>query len=400
MLGNCLEGVRVLDFSHVVAGPVCSMTLADLGADVTKIEPPGGEIGRGIGPPWIEGQSATFMSVNRNKRSLAIDLKTDAGRQALRHMLREADVVVENFRPGIMAGLGLDYPAVRELNPDIVYCAISAFGQSGAASRRPGVDGAVQAVSGLMSILGEADGDPVKVPVPAADMVTGYLAAIAVLGALHKVRKGQGGQYLDVSLYNCTLMLQQVGFASYFAERANPQKTGSAAPYAAPNEAFPTADGWMMVAAYHPHRWSALCRMIERPDLEHDPRFATNEKRVHHRADLHALLADRFRGATTAVWERRMADCDIICAPVRSYQDVVASEEYADSGIAAWIEHPVAGHMAAHGFVLGPSQPAPAKIRPAPLAGQHSLEVLRSFEIPRDEIAYLLACGAVRQEAA
>jgi crotonobetainyl-CoA:carnitine CoA-transferase CaiB-like acyl-CoA transferase len=376
------------------------MTLADFGADVIKIEPPDGEIGRRIGPPWIEGESATFMSVNRNKRSLAIDLKTEEGQQALRLMLRKADVLVENFRPGVMAGFGLDYLTVHKLNPDLVYCSISAFGQSGTASQRPGVDGAVQAVSGLMSILGEPGCDPVKVPVPAADMVTGYLAALAILGALHQVRKDQGGQYLDVSLYNCTLMLQQVGFASFFAEHANPQKTGSAAPYAAPNEAFPTADGWIMVAAYHPQRWSALCRLIGREDLARDPRFASNEQRVRHRAELHAQLAESFRATTTAVWEQRMASCDIICAPVRSYQDVVNSDEYADSGITTLIEHPVAGRMTAHGFALGPSQPAPAAVRPAPLLGQHSLEVLRSFEMHSDGIEGLLARGTIRQEVA
>lgn len=399
MLSRCLEGVRVLDFSHVVAGPVCSMTLADLGAEVDKVEPPAGEIGRRIGPPWIEGESATFMCVNRNKRSLAVDLKTEEGRRVLRRMARQADVVVENFRPGVMAGLGLDYATLRADNPDLVYCSISAFGQAGAARQRPGVDGVVQAVSGLMSILGEDGADPVKVPVPAADMVTGYLAAIAILGALHGVRNGQGGQYLDVSLYNCTLMLQQVGFASYFAEGANPGKTGSAAPYAAPNEAFPTMDGWIMVVAYHPQRWQALCRVIGRPELAADPRFATNDDRVRHRAELHALLAGVFLTADTAAWVERLSACDIICAPVRTYDEVVASAEYGDSGIATRIDHPVAGTMTAHGFVLGPTQPQ-ATVRPAPLTGEHSAEILRSYGIAEADVQALLEQGASTQEAA
>jgi crotonobetainyl-CoA:carnitine CoA-transferase CaiB-like acyl-CoA transferase len=396
MLSNCLEGVRVVDFSHVVAGPVCSMTLADLGAHVSKVEALDGEIGRRIGPPWIHGESATFISVNRNKYSLAIDLKTEAGLGAVRKMIQQADVVVENFRPGVMAALGLDFDTVRKNNPRLLYCSISAFGQTGEARHRPGVDGMVQAMSGLMSTLGDQGADPVKVPVPVADMVTGYLAAIAILGALHKVRAGQPGQHLDVSLFNSTLMLQQVGFGAFFADGENPRKTGSAAPYASPNEAFPTADGWMMVVAYHPQRWTALCDMLGLPWLEADPRFATNDDRVRHRAELHGVLAQEFARASTAEWLERLASRDIICAPVRSYREVVASQEYLDSGIAAQVDHPVAGSMTTHGFVLGPSAREQREAMPAPLAGQHSVEVLRSYGVHEDEIAALLEQGALR----
>lgn len=396
MLRDSLNGVRVLDFSHVLAGPVCSMILADLGAHVVKIEPPSGEIGRKIGPPWINGESPAFMSVNQNKLSAAIDLKTDAGRRAVKRMVSQADVVVENFRPGVMASMALDYDSVREANPRLVYCSISAFGQTGSNSRRPGVDGAIQAVSGLMSTLGAANSEPLKVPVPVADMVGGYFAAIAILGALHKVRGGNGGQHLDISLYNATVMLQQIGFASFFASGRNPDKLGSAAPYASPNEAFPTKDGWIMVAAYHPERWGALCDVMEMPWLEFDPRFSANDERVKHREALRAILAARFAECRTAEWMNRLAVRDIICAPVASYSEVVSSAEYAESGVARTIDHPVAGQVRTHGFSLSPSDNSRTADTAAPLTGQHTLEVLRRYGINEDEIAELLNKGVIR----
>ncbi|SAK74342.1 formyl-CoA transferase [Caballeronia hypogeia] len=393
---DSLNGVRVIDFSHVLAGPVCSMTLADLGAHVVKIEPPDGEIGRLIGPPWINGESPAFISVNRNKYSVAIDLKTDAGRDAVRRMVREADVLVENFRPGVMASMGLDFDALLQLNPRLVYCSISAFGQTGANRRRPGVDGVIQAVSGLMSTLGTTHAEPLKVPIPVADMMGGYLASIAILGALHQVRTGGGGQHLDVSLYNATLMLQQIGFAAFLASGREPEKTGSAAPYACPNEAFPTEDGWMMVVAYHPERWRALCEVLASPALEADPRFATNDDRVRHRAVLHHLLAARFVERTTAQWMERLAARDILCAPVATYSDVVESAEYAECGLAQTIDHPVAGTMRMHRFALGPSDRPAAPDLPAPLTGQHTLQMLGRYGFAESEIAGLLNAGVIR----
>lgn len=396
MLRDSLKGVRVVDFSHVLAGPVCSMTLADLGAHVVKIEPPHGEIGRKIGPPWINGESATFMSVNRNKHSVSIDLKTDAGRRVIRKMIREADVLVENFRPGVMASMGLDYESLRKDHPKLVYCSISAFGQTGSNMRRPGVDGVIQAVSGLMSTLGATQDDPLKVPIPVADMIGGYLAAIAVLGALHRVHRNHAGQHLDVSLYNATLMLQQIGFAAFLASGRNPEKTGSAAPYACPNEAFPTRDGWLMVVAYDTTRWAALCEVAEVPELERDSRFATNDDRVCNRHVLHELLAARFVERTTAEWIARLAPRDVICAPVAAYSDVTGTTEYRESGIARTVEHPTAGTLRTHGFALGPSDNPVKDERPAPLAGQHTVEMLKLYGIQDDEIADLLSAGVIR----
>ncbi|MDR5837576.1 CoA transferase [Caballeronia sp. LZ034LL] len=400
MIRDSLKGVRVLDFSHVLAGPVCSMTLADLGAHVVKIEPPGGEIGRQIGPPWVNGVSPAFMSVNRGKYSVAIDLKTDAGRRTVAEMARQADVVVENFRPGVMASMGLGYETLRTLNPQLVYCSISAFGQRGESTRRPGVDGVIQAVSGLMSTLGTTRGDPLKVPVPVADMMGGYLAAIAVLGALHAARTQRKGQHLDVSLYNATLMLQQIGFAAFFASGSEPEKVGSAAPYACPNEAFPTRDGWMMVVAYHAARWSALCELLDAPELEADTRFASNDARVRHRAELHEILAARFAKRTTAEWIELLSARDILCAPVTTYREVMETVEYRQSGIARTVEHPVAGSIRTHGFALGPSDPPAGAETPAPVTGQHTLDMLGLYGFDEDAIATLLNAGVIRAAAA
>ncbi|MDR5761238.1 CoA transferase [Caballeronia sp. LZ035] len=400
MIRDSLKGVRVLDFSHVLAGPVCSMTLADLGAHVVKIEPPGGEIGRQIGPPWVNGVSPAFMSVNRGKYSVAIDLKTDAGRRTVAEMARQADVLVENFRPGVMASMGLGYETLHALNPQLVYCSISAFGQRGESTRRPGVDGVIQAVSGLMSTLGTAQGDPLKVPVPVADMIGGYLAAIAVLGALHAARAQRKGQHLDVSLYNATLMLQQIGFAAFFASGSEPEKVGSAAPYACPNEAFPTRDGWMMVVAYHTARWSALCELLDAPQLEADARFASNDARVRHRAELHEILAARFEQRTTAEWIELLSARDILCAPVTTYSEVMESVEYRQSGIARTVVHPVAGCIRTHGFALGPSDPPACDETPAPVTGQHTLDMLGLYGFDEETIAALLNAGVIRAAAA
>ncbi|WP_236795051.1 CaiB/BaiF CoA-transferase family protein [Amycolatopsis sp. GM8] len=390
MFRESLRGIRVLDFTHVVAGPVCTMTLADLGADVVKIEPLAGEIGRKVGPPWLGDQSVISLSVNRNKRSLAIDLKTPAGQQAVRRMVSQADVLVESFRPGVMRSLGLDHASLTAGNPALVYCSISAFGQESPARDRPGVDGVMQAVTGLMSTLGHPDSGPAKVQIPVADMVTGYLASVAVLAALREVRDGKPGQHLDVSLYNATIMLQQVSFASFLTSATEPKRLGSAAPYAAPNEALRTADGWIMVAAYDPKRWPALCEALDAPDLPADPRFATNGDRVTNRPALREELSRLFARRTTKAWLEILAARDILCAPVAGYRDVVESEEYRASGVET-----TAGTVRMPGFVLGPSQPGAEPDRPAPLPGEHSAAVLAEYGLSEAEVARLLDHGVI-----
>ncbi len=399
MFKRSLRGLRVVDFSHVLAGPVCTMMLADMGADVIKIEPPGGELGRQIGPPWIAGESAVYLSVNRNKRGIALDLKSDSGREVARRLVSRADVVVENYRPGVMQAFGLGYDTLANSNRGLVYCSISAYGQTGPLRGRPGVDGIIQAASGLMSTLGVADGEPVKVATPVADMVTAYMATIAILAAHHAAQRSGQGEYLDISLYNATLMLQQIGYASYFASDTAPAKAGSAAPYAAPNEAYQTLDGWIMVAAYHPKRWQALCAVLGAGELEHDPRFSSNESRVAHRDALRRALTPLFRQRATDEWVKRLAESDILCAPVADYDDVVRSQEYAASGIDSWVDHPVAGKVRMPGFAPGPAHAtsANARITAAPTLGQHSRQILTECGYAPAEIDALFGSGVLGQ---
>lgn len=395
MLRDTLQGTRVIDFSHVVAGPLCGMMLGDMGADVVKVESLNGELGRAIGPPWLNGESVVSLSVNRNKRGLAIDLRDGAAREAVMKMACEADVVLESFRPGVMQRLGLDYAAVHKLNPRVVYCSISAYGQTGPQRKTPGVDGVIQAVSGLMSTLGPPGSAPSKVPVPIADMATGYLATIAILAALRRAGQTGKGQHVDASLYNSTLMLQQVGLAFFLASGEEPLKTGSAAPYASPNEAFPTQDGWVMVAAYQPERWSRLCELLQRPELKDDPRFASNSERVRNRVVLNELLAESFKTQPTSAWIRQLEAEDILCAPIASYGDVTKSLQYLHSGVETSVSHPVAGIVRMPGFALGDADSIAAPHRPPPMVGEHSSEVLMDYGLTEAEVSRLVARGTV-----
>lgn len=395
MVNDTLRGTRVLDFSHVVAGPVCGMLLGDLGADVTKIEPLEGEIGRAIGPPWLHGESVVVLSVNRNKRGLALDLRRPDARDAVLKMAAQADVIVESFRPGVMQRLGLSYESVVKINPRVVYCSISAYGQTGPNRDKPGVDGIIQAATGLMSTLGEAGGPPAKVTVPIADMATGYLATIGILASLLKVQRTQQGQHLDISLYSSTLMLQQLGLSFFLASGEEPQKTGSAAPYAAPNEAFPTKDGWIMVAAYQPERWKRLCEVLGLEQLASDPRFTTSSDRVGNRTALGELLGEAFKNRTTEEWMPILGAMDILCAPIATYGEVTKSLQYRQSGIEITVDHPIAGTMRTPGFALGDREASAS--RPAPMIGQHSAAILEDFGLGPEEIAALMRSGAVKE---
>lgn len=392
-----LQGLRVLDFSQVAAGPMCTMLLGDMGAEVIKVEPPGGELGRQLGPPWLKGESVTFLCLNCNKKGVVIDLKQQAGVDVARRLARHCDVVVESFRPGVADRLGIGYAALREVNPKLIYCSISAYGQRGPWSRKPGVDGIVQAVSGLMSIIGTEDGPPCKVQTPAVDAVTSFLACMAVVGAVLARERFGIGQRIDVSLYNCALMLQQVSLSCFLASGEVPHRIGSAAPYAAPNEAVPTKDGWLMVAAYQQERWSALCGLLGLAHLASDPRFADNKSRVKHRQELVQILADAFRQRTTAEWVELLEAADIICAPIATYDQVVASQQAKYNQVFVQVDHPVAGMLRVPGFAIG-FEITPGEVRlPPPMLGEHTVEVLRAHGLSSEEVEDLCRAGVVYQ---
>ena len=398
MLADILRDVVVLDFGQLIAGPVCGMWLADMGATVVKVEPPGGELGRQLGPPWLGGESLTALTCNRNKLGLCLDLKHPAAAGVVARLVQQADVLVENFRPGVMRRLGMDHEALSRINARLVYCSLSAYGAAAPWRGRPGVDGIVQAATGLMSGIGADGGEPGKAPLPLADMAGAMFGAMAVLAALRKRDRDGTGTHLDLSLYNGMLMLQQLNLAAFLATGQQPEQQGSAASYAAPNEALPTADGWVMVAAYQEKRWQALCTAIGRTDLLDDPRFASNEARVANRPAMREALAVALRTRPTAYWCELFTAADVLAAPVADYAEVVGTEQYAASGVEVAMEHPVAGRFAMPGFAVG--APAPPPRLPPPGKGQHSRDVLKRFGFSAAEIGRLVEDGVVGAEVA
>ena len=398
MLGAAFSGVRVLDFSQIGAGPLCGMLMGDMGADVIKIEALSGDLGRRLGPPWLNGESVIAMSFNRNKRGLAIDLKKPAALAAVRRMAARADVLIESFRPGVMERLGLGYAALAAVRPTLVYCSVSAYGQTSPWRERAGVDGIVQAISGLMSNIGIEGAPPCKVQVPAVDMTTGFLAALAVSAALRTAERSGRGEHLDVSMYNASMLLQLPALATYFASGEKPARIGSAAPYAAPNEAVPTKDGWIMLAAYQEDRWKALCELIGRPELATDPSFANIAARVKNRARMADILSAAFRNKSTREWMPLLEERDILCAPIADYDELTSTDQFAASGVAVHIDHPVAGRLKLPGFAIGDLDAQSRQHRPPPVVGQHSVEVLAEYGVPRDAIDRLVADGAVVQQ--
>ena len=318
-MSGALDGIKILDLSHGAAGPTCAMYLGDLGADVVKVEPPGGDWGRGLGPPFINGVAAAFLGMNRNKRSVMVDLKKPGGADLILRFAGLCDVALESFRPGVADRLGIGYESMAARNPRLIYAAISAFGQSGPWRDRPGVDGVAQAMGGIMSVTGTADGPPVKVGVPAADMGGAVYATQAILAALFARERTGRGQRVDVSLLDALLAYQVVPLSMFLAEGQSPQRLGSAAPYAAPNEAYSTLDGYVMVAAYTPKRWPALCGALGMPELATDQRFDTNEKRVKSRQALSTVLEPVFRTRTTTEWIKLLDEVDVLCGPLLTY---------------------------------------------------------------------------------
>jgi crotonobetainyl-CoA:carnitine CoA-transferase CaiB-like acyl-CoA transferase len=395
-VSGVLEGMRILDISQGAAGPTCGMLLGDLGAVVVKVEPPGGEWGRRLGPPFLGGVSAAFLGMNRGKRSVGVDLKKPGAAEAVLRLAEGCDVVLESFRPGVADRLGVGYDAIRARNPRIVYAAISAFGQDGPWRDLPGVDGVVQAMSGLMSVTGTTSGPPVKVGVPAGDMLGGIFASQAILAALLARERSGTGQRVDVSLFDALLAFQVVPFSMYQASGEAPGRLGSAAPYAAPNEAFETSDGHVMVAAYTAQRWPALCTVLGVPELATDPRFVTNGERVLERHALHDILEAIFRTRSTAVWMALLQEVDIICGPLLDYDGLMSEEHFKEYGLTARAEHPAVGAMTT---VRGPVRfsDSAAEIRectPA-IAGEHTTDVFAEAGLADGEIADLLERGAL-----
>jgi crotonobetainyl-CoA:carnitine CoA-transferase CaiB-like acyl-CoA transferase len=388
------------------------MLLADLGADVVKVEPPEGDATRGWGPPWVApgargpddpGTAAYYLAANRNKRSIRLDLKAPAGREVLRRLLVDADVLVENHRVGGFAALGFDDATLERTNSRLVHLAITGFGTTGPEARTPGYDFVVQAMAGIMSITGDADADggrPVKVGVAISDLTTGMLGAVAILAALDgRDRPGSPahgrGQRVDVSLFASTLAWLANQAQNAFATGSSPGRRGNAHPNIVPYETFATADGEIAVAVGSERQWPRLCDALGMPDLADDPRFATNGDRVVHRDALIPLLAARVRQATSADWLERLARAEVPCGPIASVLEALESPQARALGSVVELDHPVLGtiRQVAPPFALSAT---PGAVRtPPPTLGEHTDAILAEAGYDAGEIARLRAEGVV-----
>lgn len=375
-----LAGIRVLDLTRVVAGPYCSMFLGDMGAEVVKVEQPGtGDDTRGWGPPFAGGESAYFLCINRNKKSVALDLKSPRAVALLRELAKAADVIIENFRPGTMERLGLGEKELRALNPRLIYASLTGFGADGPMSDWPGYDLIVQAWGGLMSITGTPDGEPVKVGVAIIDLVAGLMLGKAITAALFAREKIGVGQRIDTSLLEAEVAsLINVG-SNYLVGGKVPSRWGNAHPNIVPYQNFKTSDGYLVIGVASEVIWKRFCQAIGRNDLTDDPRFANNSKRVGNRAELIALLAEIFLQRNNESWFKLLTDAEVPCAPVQSIDQVFQAPQVLHRDMLMEVEHPTAGKVRMAGIPVKFSV-TPASLRmPPPLLGEHNDEVLKSW---------------------
>jgi crotonobetainyl-CoA:carnitine CoA-transferase CaiB-like acyl-CoA transferase len=390
-----LDGLRILDLSSQLSGPYCAMLLGDLGADVVKVERPrDGDDARRMAP-FLAGESAPFMTFNRNKRSITLELKMPDGLAIAHRLAARADVLLENWRPGTAARLGLGWDAVRALNPRLVYCSISGFGQTGPYASRGGFDRIAQGLSGLMSITGEEDGPPLPVPVPVADIGTGMFATIGILAALaHRARTGEG-QRVDASLLETPIAWAVYEASSYFATGRVPERLGPGHRTNAPYQAFRTADGWVNLGGGAPGFWPLICRVLGVEALLDDPRFATPALRVEHRKTLETLLEARFLTASTADWLARLEAAGVPAGPILAYDQVFADPQVIAREMAVPVDHPRAGPTRVLGIPLKLSATPGRVRRPAPTLGQHTDEVLGELGYDAAAIRDLRSRGVV-----
>lgn len=393
-----MDGITILDLTVMTAGPVGTMLLGDLGADVIKIEEPStGDLARNLGTMFVEGESVQFLSQNRNKRSVRLDLKTEAGREVFLRLARSADVVVENFRPGTVDRLGIGYEAVRAVNPKIIYASVSAFGQSGPYAGWPANDPIVQAVAGLMDMTGEAGGRPVRVGAPLPDFGAAAMLAFGLSAALlHRERHGEG-QRIDTSLLAATLFSTIPRDGEAIRSGHAPERLGSGHPTMVPYRNYKGSDGrHFFAAAFTPKFWQNLCQALGRPDLPVDPRFVDNKVRTANREALDAILEEIFAQKPAAHWVDRLATRDVPCALVQDYHTALTEDpQVKHSGAVLRFAHPLAGSMT---NIANPVNfhATPAEVRRAPpVLGQHTREVLVEKGFTVQEVEDLLEQGTV-----
>lgn len=394
MTAGALDGLRVLDVTQVMAGPFCAMLLADFGADVIKIEPPGGDSTRSM-PGAVGTDSPSFNAVNRGKRSVVLNLKSTVGQGALKRLARTADILVENYRPGVLAALGLDYPSLHAINPRLIYASVSGYGQTGPDARKGGFDLVAQGVSGIMSITGEPGGRPIKAGVPLTDLGAGLFALAGILAALeHRHRTGRG-QHVDTSLVEAGVALSVWEATEYFAGLGIPQPKGSAHRMFAPYQAIRCADGYITLGTANDRLFRRLCDLLGHADWASMPEYRDNPTRVRNQTALAALVEEVTCTRPRQHWLDLFDANDIPCGPINNYEQVFADGQVTAREMAVEIEHPTLGRTRALGSALKMSETPTNPRRRAPLLGEHTREVLEQAGFSAAEIAALTQPGAV-----
>jgi crotonobetainyl-CoA:carnitine CoA-transferase CaiB-like acyl-CoA transferase len=408
---GALTGLKVLDLSRILAGPFCTQMLADLGAEVWKVEPPKGDDTRTWGPPFLEpaepggwklgptGESAYYLSANRGKKSLAVNLKDPRGQALVRALATKADVLVENYKTGDLARYGLDYPSVAQLNPRLVYLSITGYGHTGPRAQEPGYDVAIQGLIGIMSVTGEPEGPPLRVPVAWVDLMTGMTGASAVLAALLERERSGQGQHIDLALFDTGLSAMANLAQSHLLSGSNPERLGNAHPQIVPYGAFAASDGWFMLTVGNDEQYRRTCEAIGHPELWEDERFQSNHGRVLHREALLPRLEAIFKARPRAHWLGALQRAGVPATPVNNLAEAFAEPQAQARGMRVEVEHPTLGPLPLVGSPLSHFSRTPAQIQAAPpLLGQHTLEVLtRVLGLSRAEVEALEAEGVVGQ---
>lgn len=390
-----LAGVKVLELAQIMAGPTCGMLLADLGADVIKVERiPGGDDTRSMDRPSVNGESAAFMAMNRNKRGIALNLKLPAAQEALKRMAAKADVLTENYRKGTLEKLGVGYETLKKINPAIIYCSISGYGRTGPYADKGGYDLIAQGMSGLMATTGEPGRPPVKVGSPVCDINGGMLAALGVVSAyVHRLKTG-AGQMVDTSLFEAGIQQTYWHAAIYFATGTSLGPSGSAHILSAPYQAFKAKDGWLTIGGANQPNWQRLVHVLGAPEWIEDPRFLTNSHRMQNLDALVALMNEKLATKTVAEWIALLEPAGVPCGPINSIAQVLEDPHALARDMVVELEHPKAGRTRAIGLPIKLSA-TPGKVaRPAPLFGQHTREVLAEFGFGKEEIEELIRSGA------
>ncbi|KAA0220201.1 CoA transferase [candidate division KSB1 bacterium] len=393
---GCLAGLRVLDLSRVLAGPFCTQLLGDMGAEIIKVERPGsGDDTRQWGPPWFHGESAYFLSCNRNKKSLTLNLKSAQGRELIKKLAAQSDVLVENFKTGEMTKLGLDYASLQPLNPGLIYCAITGYGQNGPYADRPGYDFIIQAQGGVMSITGEAEGEPCKVGVAIADVMAGMYAANAILGALAHRHKTGAGQFIDIALLDSQVSWLINVAMNYLVSGQAPRRYGNAHPNLAPYQAFATADGQIAIGVGNDEQFRRLCLHLDLAEMAQDPKFANNAQRLQHRDAMTSRLQNRLREKSTEEWLAILLAAQIPVSAINSIPQILQDPQVLARDMVRTIQHP-AGDLRVLGPVAKFSETPSNVYAPPPLLGQHTEEILKDLlDFDTEKILALRESGAI-----